>query len=107
MVDGNPDPRTTHWPDPRTAHWRRYRRLLALMFGLAVVTVGIALIVLHGEGVVLRPNFVVALALGIGVSLLLAGALMGLVFVSANSGHDDAVERPLTRQRRSRSPWEP
>jgi hypothetical protein len=92
-------------PKPRGAHWRRYRRLLAMMFGLAVVTVGIALVVLRGEGVVLRPNFVIALALGIGVSLLLAGALMGLVFVSANSGHDDSVERPRDSPRRGPGPW--
>lgn len=91
-------------PTPRGAHWRRYRRLLALMFGLAVVVIGVALTVLHAEGVVLRLNFVIALALGIGVSLMLAGALMGLLFVSANSGHDDSVERPLDRPRRS--PWD-
>ena len=88
---------------PRAAHWRRYRRLLALMCAIAAVAIGGALVVLHGDGVVLRPNFVVALALGIGVSLLLAGALMGLVFVSANSGHDDSIERPLDPP--GGSPW--
>lgn len=99
MVDDN--------PNLRGAHWRRYRRLMATMLGLAVVAVGGALVVLTHEGVVLRPNFVIALALGIGVSLLLAGALMGLVFVSANSGHDDSVERPLDKpDDRPRSPWE-
>ena len=92
--------------EPRAAHWRRYRRLLGMIAGLAVVTVGGALAVLHGEGVVLRPNFVIALGLGIGVSIVLAGALMGLVFVSASSGHDDSVERPLDRPRRPRSPWD-
>ncbi len=85
-------------------HWRRYRRLLGLMFALAVATIAGALVVLHGQGVVLRPNFVIALSLGIGLSLLLAGALMGLVFVSANSGHDDAVERP--RQQPGKGPWD-
>ena len=83
MVAGAPPPQH---------HWRRYRRLLAMMLVLAVATVVAALTVLHREGVALRPNFVIALALGIGASLLLAGALMGLVFVSANSGHDDDVE---------------
>jgi uncharacterized BrkB/YihY/UPF0761 family membrane protein len=97
MVDGDAKPRG--W------HWRRYRRLLAMMFGLAVVTITGTLFVLHGEGVVLRLNVVIALTLGIGVSLMLAGALMGLLFVSANSGHDDAVERPLAPPRRRGGPW--
>lgn len=89
--------------DTAAPHWRRYRRLMALMLALAVTAIATALAVLHHEGVVMHLNFVIAMGLGIGVSLLLAGALMGLVFVSANSGHDDAVERhnlPTTEQGR-------
>lgn len=81
-------------------HWRRYRRALALMAGLAAATIAVALLVLHHDGVVLRPNMVIALGLGIGVSLLLAGALMGLAFVSANSGHDDAANEQGRPRRR-------
>jgi len=76
---------------PRIDHWRRFRRLMAFMVTIAVIAVAIALWTLHRDGVVLHWQFMLALGLGIGVSLLLAGALMGLVFVSANSGHDDAV----------------
>ncbi len=98
-------------PRPRTdaagsVHWRRYRRLLALMVAVAVVAIAVALVVLHGEGVVLRPQFVIALSLGIGASLLLAGVLMGLVFVSAASGHDDAIERRNEPSRPAGRPWE-
>lgn len=85
---------------PRVDHWRRYRRLMALMLGVAVAAVAVALAVLHHDGVVLRRHVVTAMGLGIGVSLLLAGALMGLVFVSAASGHDDAVDRAESRRRR-------
>jgi hypothetical protein len=35
----------------------------------------------------------IATALGTGLSVLLAGALMSLVFLSASSGHDDEVSR--------------
>lgn len=76
---------------PASDHWRRFRRLMMLMVGLAAVAIAGALALLHNEGVVLHMQFMIALGLGIGVSLLLAGALMGLVFVSANSGHDRAV----------------
>lgn len=80
-------------PAPRSAayHWRRFRRLMMFMFGIAVVAVAAALWLLHRDGVVLRLHFMIALGLGITLSLLLAGALMGLVFMSANSGHDDTV----------------
>ena len=74
---------------------------MAFMLAVAVIAVGGSLWTLHRDGVVMHPHFVIAMGLGITVSLLLAGALMGLVFLSANSGHDDAVidpsdERPQT-----------
>jgi hypothetical protein len=40
-------------------------------------------------------HFYVATALGIGFSMLLMSALMGLVFLSSGSGHDEAVIEPL------------
>lgn len=72
-------------------HWRRFRRLMAFMLTIAAIAIVGALWFLKSTGTVLHWQFVLALGLGIGVSLLLAGALMGLVFLSANSGHDDAV----------------
>ena len=72
-------------------HWRRFRRLMAFMLTIAAVAVSVSLWTLHRDGIVLHLHFVIAMGLGITVSLLLAGALMGLVFLSANSGHDDAV----------------
>jgi hypothetical protein len=35
----------------------------------------------------------IATALGAGLSVLLAGALMSLAFLSANSGHDEQASR--------------
>ena len=89
-------PETLPDPAPATArdsafHWRRFRRLMLFMVGIAVIAVVGSLWLLHSQGTVLHPHFVIALGLGISVSLLLAGALMGLVFVSADSGYDDTV----------------
>ncbi|MGI4880498.1 MAG: hypothetical protein ACRYG4_23775 [Janthinobacterium lividum] len=67
---------------------------MAFMFGIAIVAVTGSLWLLHSQGTVLHLHFMIAMGLGITVSLLLAGVLMGLVFVSANSGHDDAVIDP-------------
>ncbi|MGI4877085.1 MAG: hypothetical protein ACRYG4_06320 [Janthinobacterium lividum] len=83
----------------RIDHWRRFRRLMAFMVTIAVIAIAGALWILHRDGVVLHWQFMLALGLGIGVSLLLAGALMGLVFVSANSGHDDEVVDPTAGHR--------
>jgi hypothetical protein len=37
----------------------------------------------------------IATALGIGGAVLLTAALMGLVFLSSGSGHDESIEDPF------------
>lgn len=80
--------------DPKIAThaWTRYKRLLRWMaLGTAAVVV-IALLVLYGvAGDTVSIHFYIAAALGIGVSALLTAALMGLVFLSSGTGHDEAV----------------
>jgi hypothetical protein len=72
-------------------HWRRFRRLMLLMTIVAFATAGLAIWRMQADGVPLRPHFMIAMGGGIILSLLLAGALMGLAFVSNRSGHDDSV----------------
>ena len=83
--------------DPENAAfaWARFRRLMRLMFGITVATVVIALTVLYNRTENVSPHFFVATALGIGFSMLLMSALMGLVFLSSGTGHDEAVENSL------------
>jgi hypothetical protein len=38
---------------------------------------------------------VIATAAGVGLSVMLGAALMGLVFLSSGSGHDEAIEDPF------------
>ena len=91
---------------PTTDHRRRFRRLLAIVVAVAVVAVVAALAVLAAQGIALRVPLVIAMTAGIGGSVLLAGALMGLVFASASSGHDDAVVDPTNEQGRPEGrPW--
>lgn len=68
---------------------RRYWRLVGLMALIAVVTIAGALWYLHASGTPLRLHVALAMSLGIGLTLLLAGALMSLLFFSARSGHDE------------------
>jgi hypothetical protein len=79
--------------DPRnSAHaWARYKRLMKGMalFTLAVVIVVLAAFWWFSGGIPI--HFFIATALGIGFMMLLTSALMGLVFLSSGTGHDESV----------------
>ena len=82
--------------DPRTAAhaWARFRRLMKLMGLVTGLAVAGAMAVIYAQNGVQSVHLYIATALGITVALLLTGALMGLVFLSAGTGHDDSVEDP-------------
>ena len=61
---------------------------MAIVTGLTVAT---ALAYFANSGEPVSINFYIAAALGIGLMMLLTGALMGLVFLSNGTGHDDAI----------------
>ncbi len=75
-------------------HWQRFRRLMRWTAITAVVAIIAAIAALVVSGAPIRLHMLIAVALGIGLSVLLAGALMGLVFVSARSGHDGDAHAP-------------
>ncbi len=87
----NSTPEPSAAPAPVGDHWKRFRRLMLLMTVLAFATAGIAVWALLADGVPFHLHFVIAMGGGIVIALLLAGALMGLAFVSNRSGHDDRV----------------
>jgi len=62
--------------------------MAALTCTVLVVTLG--LFYWYNNGVV-SIHFFVATALGIGVMMMLTAALMGLVFLSSGTGHDESV----------------
>lgn len=82
-------------PDYARFAWARYRTLMgwmAMASALAVVLGLGALWLLSGP----IPWPMLALtAAGIFFSVLLAAALMGLVFLSSGSGHDETVVDPF------------
>lgn len=76
--------------------WARYRRIMRFMFLLTVGIVAISLALLWKFGSAeVSIHYYIAAALGIGFTMLLASALMGLVFLSSGTGHDDAVDNTL------------
>ena len=83
----HPDPVPTSSAQLKARFWRIFR-LLAI---LSVVVAGIAvLFVARGQDEI-RIHMLIATALGTGFMVLVGGALMSLVFLSASSGHDDEI----------------
>ena len=83
--------------DPETAAfaWARYRRLMRWMMLVTVTLVAGSMYLLYRSNGFVSVHFYIATALGIGFAMLLMSALMGLVFLSNGTGHDDAIIDPL------------
>ena len=71
--------------------WRIFR-LLALLSG---VVAAIAVVLVARGDTELHINMLIATALGVGFTMLLGTGLMTLVFLSAESGHDDQAAARL------------
>ena len=68
------------------------------MKAMAWVTLAVIALVLFGlyETVgFVSIHLYIGSALGIGFTMMLGAALMGLVFLSSGTGHDEAIDDPL------------
>jgi hypothetical protein len=93
-------PRPSPLDEPKNAAhaWARYRRLLRGMALFALVLIGVVIAVLYALGAVVSIHEIIALALGIFLTMMLMSALMGLVFLSSGTGHDESVADPLNEE---------
>ena len=98
---------TRHSPldDPKiAAHaWARFKRLMRWMFGVTVLVVLGFLAMLYTRDEPVSIHFYIATALGVGFATMLMSVLMGLVFLSSGTGHDESVA-DLDRTQRSDAP---
>ena len=77
---------------------RRFWRIFRLLVLLAIVIAAIA-VVLVGEGdPTLHINMLIATGLGVAFTVLLGTSLMTLVFLSSESGHDEAAADHIHRK---------
>lgn len=79
-------------PDYARFAWARYRHLMrwmVLVAALAVIASLTALWIYNGP---IPIHMMIATIAGVGASVLLAAALMGLVFLSSGSGHDERID---------------
>jgi hypothetical protein len=84
-------PRPDPIPSPRRSLRKRFWRIFRLLALLSIVIAALAVVlVTRGEGEI-HVSLIIATALGIGFTVLLGTSLMTLVFLSADSGHDDAA----------------
>ena len=80
-------------PSSRLSVLQKFRRIMKWMalFSIVVAAIAVLLVARGVQGV--HIHMLIATALGAGLSVLLAGALMSLAFLSSSSGHDDDANR--------------
>ena len=77
--------------------WSRYWRLMRGMalFTVVCITVSLGILFyLHGW---VSIHMYIATAGGVGFALMLMAALMGLVFLSSGTGHDESIDDPVSK----------
>lgn len=91
-------PRQDPVPGRRIANphaWTRFRRIMYWMTGLALVCVAATLFYLLGRGAGVSLQMAIAAAAGVFLTVMVAAALMSLVFLSAGTGHDEDADDPF------------
>lgn len=84
-------PRPDPVPTPRQSTIFRFWRIFRLLAVLSVVIAAIAVVLVAHNSTEVHVGLLITTALGIGLTVLLGSALMALMFVSSDSGHDDAA----------------
>ena len=71
--------------------WLRYKQLMRWMAVVSLVAALLAIIYLKATIGEIPIHMYIATVAGVSLTVLLGTALMGLVYFSNNSGHDDAA----------------
>ncbi|QNQ08747.1 hypothetical protein [Sphingomonas alpina] len=79
-------------PDYAAFAWRRFRRILAWMGLATAIVIAVAIVGLDHFYGPLSWIAILATIGGVGGSVMLAAALMGLAFLSSGTGHDESVK---------------
>jgi hypothetical protein len=82
-------------PEYAAFAWGRYLRILGWMALVSLLTAGLAELALYWSMGELRLVTAIATFFGVFLTMMLAAALMGLMFLSSGTGHDERVEDPL------------
>jgi magnesium-transporting ATPase (P-type) len=85
-------------PEYAAFAWKRYWRLIRWMFAFTIVVTILALTIFWWNNGFVSIHFFIATAGAIIAAMMLMSALMGLVFLSSGSGHDESVENPFEEE---------
>ncbi|MFY7835760.1 MAG: hypothetical protein ACOVQ0_05710 [Novosphingobium sp.] len=87
--------------DPENARfaWSRYRTIMKGMAAFSTAVVVVVLAVLYWQVGFVSIHLFIASALGVWLTIMLMAALMGLVFLSSGTGHDESIEDRLGEER--------
>jgi hypothetical protein len=87
-------PKHSNLDDPEIAAfaWARYRRMMRIMAQITLAAILLAFAWLYWQHGFASIHIYIGAALGVGVTIMLTGSLMGLVFLSHGTGHDDAID---------------
>ena len=92
--------------DPAQARhaWRRFRRILGVMTAIGIVAAFVAVWLVGRAYGALGWIATLATFGGVVGSIAMAGALMGLAFMSSGTGHDEAADAAGLDTRTGRAP---
>ncbi len=82
-------------PENAAFAWRRFRVLMRILGAVTAITLLIFMGILYVFYPGASIHLFIAVALGVSMTMLLGGGLMGLVFLSNGTGHDEAVDNRL------------
>jgi hypothetical protein len=82
-------------PEYASFAWARYWRLMRWMLVFSLSVTAAALTTFWWFNGMVSIHFFIATAGAVIVSIMLMAALMGLVFLSSGTGHDEAIEDPF------------
>ena len=91
MPDRSPrsSPQPDPLPGPPNSMLLRFRRIMKWMALVSIVVAALAVILVASGDEGVHIHMMIATALGAGLTVMLAAALMTLAFLSSSSGHDD------------------
>jgi hypothetical protein len=100
MPDRTPrsSPQPDPLPGPPNSMLLRFRRIMKWMALVSIVVAAIAVIRVASGDEGVHVHMMIATALGAGLTVMLAAALMTLAFLSSSSGHDEHSMRPEDEQ---------
>jgi hypothetical protein len=84
-------PRPDPLPSPRNSTVRAFLGILKWLGLLSIVIAAIAVFLVARGDKTVDASFLIAVALGVGLTVLLGTGLMVLTFLSSRSGHDEEV----------------